>query len=282
MKKPCVINQSTHINEKSKSENHIISDIGENTKVEVKVKENRSNRKLGFVKFFDSYKGFGYIITNKYISKNGLCEIDSIYVNTSNISGASVLRENQWVSFEKKKGKRGVYADNVKISAYDEEDLLLSIKYTGVKAYIKGRDRKGDMYDIHIFCKIASEFLKKQSADKLFEVISSHFSKIENLEKRSKSIHNFVLDSQSRNLLLRLPIHRLDETGKNIVIAALELESSEKKENIDWCLIDKWHPTIGLPETLSELLSNAYRKDDIAIRLAELSESFLCDLLCDV
>lgn len=274
-----VINQSTHINEKSKSENHIISDIGENTKVEVKVKENRSNRKLGFVKFFDSYKGFGYIITNKYISKNGLCEIDSIYVNTSNISGASVLRENQWVSFEKKKGKRGVYADNVKISAYDEEDLLLSIKYTGVKAYIKGRDRKGDMYDIHIFCKIASEFLKKQSADKLFEVISSHFSKIENLEKRSKAIHNFVLDSQSRNLLLRLPIHRLDETGKNIVIAALELESSEKKENIDWCLIDKWHPTIGLPETLSELLSNAYRKDDIAIRLAELSESFLCDLL---
>lgn len=247
--------------------------------IEAEVKKERNHRCLGFVKFFNTNEGFGIIITNKYISQTSTCEIEGIYVNESNIIESSSLRDNQWVSFEKKKGKRGVYADNVEIVTFDEEDLLLSLKYTDVRACIKGNDRKGDHYDINVFCKIASSFIHKESEEKLFNIISNHFLKIANTEKRNKAIRLFSSDVEIRNFLLSITIQELDDLSKDILSTALYLEVSENAENINWPLIDKWHTCLHYSSAFYDiLLKSCWNKDSI-LNIVALSDDLLQDLL---
>ncbi len=243
------------------------------------VKEKSNNRQLGLVKFFDSFKGFGFIITNKYISQTTTCEIESIYVNSSNIIDSSNLRDNQWVSFEKKKGKRGVYADKVKIVTFGEEDLLLSLKYTDARACIKGNDRKGDYYDINIFCTIASSYIKKESDARLLTIISNHFSKKTNTEKQTKAIRLFLSNAETRNLLLDIPIQELDDLSKDILSTALFIEISENEDNINWSLIDKWHIFLTFSAELYNLLLEYCWKEDSILNIVSLSEDLLQDLL---
>lgn len=253
--------------------------ISETESMEAGVKAKRSNRHLGIVKFYDSFKGFGFIITNKYISQTSTCEIESIYVNESNIKGSSGLRDNQWVSFEKKKGKRGVYADNVEIVTFDEEDLLLSLKYTDVRACIKGNDRKGDHYDINVFCKIASSFIHKEGEERLFNIISNHFLKIANTEKRNKAIHLFLSDVEIRNFLLNITIQELDDLSKDILSTALYLEVSENAENINWPLIDKWHTRLPFSSAFYDVLLMSCLNKDSFLNIVALNDDLLQDLL---
>lgn len=247
--------------------------------MEAEVKETRNNRLLGIVKFFDSFKGFGFIITNKYISQTSTCEIEGIYVNESNIIESSRLSDNQWVSFEKKKGKRGVYADNVKTVTFEEEDILLSLNYTDAKACIKGNDRKGDHYDINIFCKIASSFIHKESEERLLNIVSNHFLKITNTKKRNKAIRLFLSNVEIRNFLLNFTIQELADLSKDILSTALYLEISENADNINWPLIDKWHMCLTFSAELYDLLLEYCRKGDSILNIVALNDNLLQDLL---
>ncbi len=63
----------------------------------------------GKVKWFDSTKGIGYILTEKG---------ENIYVHYTkiqNFSKIKTLKSNQAVSFDVIKGKRGLQAENVKL-----------------------------------------------------------------------------------------------------------------------------------------------------------------------
>ncbi len=247
--------------------------------MEAEVKETRNYRLLGIVKFFDPFKGFGFIITNKYISQTSTCEIEDIYVNESNIIESSRLSDNQWVSFERKKGKRGVYADNVKIVTFEEEDILLSLNYTDARSCIKGNDRKGDHYDINIFCKIASSFIHKESEERLLNIVSNHFLKITNTEKRNKAIRLFLSNVEVRNFLLNFTIQELADLSKDILSTALYLEISENADNINWPLIDKWHMCLTFSTELYDLLLEYCRKGDSILNIVALNDNLLQDLL---
>jgi len=62
-------------------------------------------RHTGSVKFFNESKGFGFIIPN-----NGE---EDVFVHISQVVNKKPLKENQRVSYDLGKGKKGVMAENV-------------------------------------------------------------------------------------------------------------------------------------------------------------------------
>lgn len=67
-----------------------------------------SEKFTGTVKFFNSEKGFGFIVSDDG-SKD-------VFVHTSNIAGGNQsLSEGQKVEFEKEQGRKGLEAKNVAV-----------------------------------------------------------------------------------------------------------------------------------------------------------------------
>ena len=64
-------------------------------------------RHTGSVKFFNESKGFGFIIPN-----NGE---EDVFVHISQVVNKKPLKENQRVSYDLGKGKKGVMAENVEL-----------------------------------------------------------------------------------------------------------------------------------------------------------------------
>ena len=61
----------------------------------------------GIVKFFDSTKGFGFIVADD--------QSGEYFVHASNLQGVSSLEEKQAVSYEIEEGKKGPMAVNVSV-----------------------------------------------------------------------------------------------------------------------------------------------------------------------
>jgi len=237
-------------------------------------------RQFGFVKFFDSYKGFGYIITNRITKRQKVPVLDSIRVDQKNLIECDCLKSNQWVSFEKEKGELGWFAINVRIVNCNSKDLVFALKeYVGKKSRIKGQDKKGDDYDVNIFCQIATSFVKTEGEQKLFDIISEYFSNIEDTSKRDRQVELFATDSQTREFLLKATSVDLDRVSKTIMSAVLLKEIIEAKNDIDWSLIDKWYSFLDFSEELYDIiLSKAFEKNNL-VRIASLSEDFIKALL---
>lgn len=232
----------------------------------------RHPRCLGFVKFYDQYKGFGFIITNKHITQTGSCVIDSIYVNQSNLSGCSSLNDEQWVSFEKKKGKRGVYADNVKIVEYTAEDVKLALSYCGIKSNINGYDKKREFYDVNIFCHIASQFEKKNGTQELFGEISTFFSIIDDSEKRENRIRLFLSEPKVRTFIFGVEPDSLDDISKSIIRRAFQMETSENSDAINWSEFNKWQEYIEFSEATYDILTKVAFDDVNIVDLSKQSD----------
>lgn len=250
-------NEAIHIDREPK-DNEI------KTQIDVPKNSNsKLKRKLGFVKFYDSNKGFGFIISNRHLIQTDSFVIDSVYVGQSNLIGCYSLKDGQWVSFDKKKGKRGIYADNVKVVEYTTEDVRLSLKYIGIESNILGYDAKSDYYDVNIFCHIASKFEKAYGAEKLFDEISAFFYGIDDLKKRYKEISLFLSEPKVRTFLLNLSVPCLNDINKNIIYEALETEvSSEPSAIKKWSIFDKWWMLVDFTEEFCDTLANELFKVD--------------------
>ena len=245
----------------------------------VKNSSKAKRRRLGFVKFYDIAKGFGFIISNKYNSQNKSCELESIYVSESNLSETVLLEENQWVSFEKKKNKRGNFADQVKILTFNDKDLLLSLNYMGVMTRIKGEDKTGNYYDKNIFCAVALSYIQAEGEESFISLISKYLFQITDAEKRINAIQLFLSDAETRKLLLNIQVSELDDFSNYILATALFLEISDATKNIDWGLVRKWHTKLSFSAEFYDALLEDCRQRDTILNIATLNNDFLQELL---
>ena len=123
------------------------------------------SRHIGIVKFFDSTKGWGYIVTNS----KGFSEdeekgsiIKELFVHKSRIN-SGLLREGQWVTFDKYKDKHGFAANQVQLLSEKVEDILVALKYTDEYSKIEGWDSKHErQYDEHIVAHVLDVLQEKK------------------------------------------------------------------------------------------------------------------------
>ena len=131
-----------------------------NIKKEKKLKSPK--RIIGIVKFFDSFKGWGFVVSgSKGIS--GKLEDEgrmfSIHLTSSQWSSSSSPRDGEWIIFTPLKTQRGWSALNAERMEFNRETLLFAMKYRGKYAKIEGIDTKGDRYDEDILCQIIQKLV---------------------------------------------------------------------------------------------------------------------------
>ncbi|MCI6494789.1 MAG: hypothetical protein MR997_04620 [Bacteroidales bacterium] len=126
----------------------------ENDDVEQKKKE--PQRVIGIVKFFDSFKGWGFFVTSGKGIRRNLEEgrLISLHITSSEWKSSSDPHDNEWVVFTPRSNSRGWSAINAKRLEYSREDLLVAMKYHGKYARINGTDNRGDSFDENVLCHI--------------------------------------------------------------------------------------------------------------------------------
>ena len=183
-------------------------------------KDKMPKRLIGVVKFFDSYKDFGFITTNSK-GMSGKPEDEkklySFYICSSEWKSSSYPKDGEWVILTPQKTSRGKWnAINAVRLSYDKASLIEAMKYRGKYAKIEGRDsHSSESYNYNILCHIINEMAKKTvsgysynrqiSYDKSTfpEVISAfcEYISIYPSEQQQNVITQFVIDDELRDLL---------------------------------------------------------------------------------
>lgn len=123
-------------------------------------KKKTPKRVIGIVKFFDTTKGWGFVVSgNKGISGKPEDEgkLFSLHITSSEWKSSSYPRDNEWIILTPRKNARGWSALNAERLEYNRETLLFAMKYRGKYAKISGSDSKGDRYDENILCRIINQ-----------------------------------------------------------------------------------------------------------------------------
>lgn len=135
---------------------------------------------IGIVKFFDTTKDFGFIVTNSlYVPgisdrKNELC---NFHVASSGLVYPLPLRKEQWVVFTPKRSSGGKRCNalNVAPLEYNLETLTNAMVYRGEYARIQGEDtHSGKEYNASILVHIISK-IEKEDPNNAVEIIASAF-----------------------------------------------------------------------------------------------------------
>lgn len=128
----------------------------ENDGDDTEQKKGEPQRVIGIVKFFDSFKGWGFFVTSGKGIRRNLEEgrLISLHITSSEWKSLSDPRDNEWVIFTPRSNSRGWSAINAKRLEYSREDLLVAMKYRGKYARINGTDNKGDKFDENVLCHI--------------------------------------------------------------------------------------------------------------------------------
>lgn len=190
-----------------------------------KKKSNNSNRIIGILKFFDTFKDFGYIVSNnKGISAKAENDgrIFSLRINSLvEWESERLPKENEWVILTPKKDGLGrLSANNVKRLDYNRETLLFAMRYRGRYAKISGADNKGTSYNEDILCHIINMMTTTKNVantrsrytnptydtSKFTEIIDTFCEYIAKMpsEMQSSTVKQFLEDSDLNNLLFKL------------------------------------------------------------------------------
>ncbi len=178
-------------------------------------------RVIGIVKFFDSFKGWGFVISNnKGISGKQEYEgkLISLHITSSEWEGQEAPKDREWIEFTPRKTARGWSAINAKRIEYNRDTLLLAMKYRGKYAKIYGSDNKGDHFDENILCKIINSIivakrtgiryygLPAYDTTKFTEIIDVFCEYIAEMpiERRELTVSQFLEDTSLRSILLKL------------------------------------------------------------------------------
>lgn len=130
-------------------------------------KQAQSSIKLiGIVKFFDHFKGFGFIVTNGCnIKDNNKIEnkLFDFYINSNSCYNIEP-NDNDWVVFDYK-GERAINVNNLD---FNKETLSIALQYRGEFAQIKGKDSHQEKKYNH---SILSHIVKHYGNDKSTEIV---------------------------------------------------------------------------------------------------------------
>ena len=178
-------------------------------------------RVIGIVKFFDSFKGWGFVISNnKGISGKQEYEgkLISLHITSSEWEGQEAPKDREWIVFTPRKTARGWSAINAKRIEYNRDTLLLAMKYRGKYAKIYGSDNKGDHFDENILCKIINSIIvAKRTGIRYYglpaydttkftviiDVFCEYIAEMP-IERRELTVSQFLEDTSLRSILLKL------------------------------------------------------------------------------
>ena len=144
-----------------------------------KKKKNASEQVIGYVKWFDDSKGFGFAITNSLgTNEQGKSKYIDVYLSKENIvdTYGSLL---VWITFRIEKSRKGYIAKNIQRISINNVTPELVLKYRGNYAKISGYDSKASKrYDLDIIPAVYNSIYYKDSASysfftKLINIIDS-------------------------------------------------------------------------------------------------------------
>lgn len=190
--------------------------------------------RIGFVKWFDSDKGFGFVCANTYNSQSHADKfkgLEEIYVNES--ASKDTLFDNDWVIFRTRKDRgKNACAPGVRRFSAKEEDIFLALDYHGLNSRICGADKKGERYDKDILSNIIGICVKQSGGYDVFKD-----SIIKYLEAKMTDGHPEVID----------------ELLSNSVVAKAVIDTEGLKSKVSGDLFDRLQ---------RNLLQTELRKDD--------------------
>lgn len=186
-------------------------------------KQKSPKRVIGIIKFFDSMKGWGFVVSgNKGISGKEEDEgrLFSLHLTSSEWKGISSPKDNEWVILSPRKTPRGWSACSVDRLEYNRETLLFAMRYRGKYAKIYGYDDKGDSFDENILCHIIKKMTltKGESTSsyrrvvmsydtlKFTEIIDSFCEYIADMpsDRQTSTIRQFLDDKDLNDLLFKV------------------------------------------------------------------------------
>ena len=203
--------------------------------------EKEPNRIIGIVKFFDSFKGWGFIISSsKGIRRNAEVEqLYTLHITSNEWKSSSYPKDREWVLLTPKKTKRGWSALNVERLEYNRETLLLAMKYRDKYSRIKGTDNKGDRFDENVLCKIINKMTVKERVglhrynygspsydlSKFAEVIDAFCEFIADMQsvKQEHTINQFLDNTELKKLLIRIFSEGKYTTEDSLRLSAYQL-----------------------------------------------------------
>lgn len=184
-----------------------------------------SKRIIGIILFFDSYNGWGFVISSfkdikdKQVGSGRLCRL---HLTSPEWKSSSKPIDGEWIIFTAREDQRGRgwSAINAERLMYDRETLLLAMKYRGKYAKILGVDNKGNHYNEDILCHIINKMIISKSTafgrfgygkpvydiTKYATVIDAFCEFIVNTpkEKQETTIQEFLTDASLKDLLIRV------------------------------------------------------------------------------
>ena len=212
------INQSTTPQKKTangvtSTQSDVIS--GDKGKGSTSKKAKTPNRVIGIVKFFDYYKGWGFVISScKGVSAKLEDEhrLFSFYLRESEWKSSSTPDDRDWIILTPKKDHKGrLNAINAERLEYNRDSLLFAMKYRGKYARIKGTDNKGDHFNESVLCHIIGKMIRgtnymSHDITKYPEVIDTFCDFLLTVpkEKQKAFVKQFLLDDELFTLLLHL------------------------------------------------------------------------------
>ena len=213
---------------------------------------------IGFVKFFDIKKNFGFILANNYgVSCNETepNRIIGFYLTGSEWKSDSYPRDNEWVIFTPKSGRRGWSATDVKRISPDSQTLLKAFEYRGKFARIEGFDQKRDSYNINVINKVVS-ILAKDGINQLIVNKLTDDKELSNADQRDAIIDELVSDKDTRNCLLNLVTSgiELSETESTVSLRNKMVSSvfEEDSYNTD-AIVKLWNAGYDLADYFDKL-----------------------------
>lgn len=213
---------------------------------------------IGFVKFFDTKKKFGFILANNYgVSCNETepNRIIDFYLTGSEWKSDSYPRDNEWVIFTPKSGRRGWSAIDVKRISPDSQTLLKAFEYRGKFARIEGFDQKHDSYNINVINKVVS-ILAKDGVNQVIVNTLTDYIERSNADQRDAIIDELVSDKDTRNCLLNLVASgiELSETEGTVSLRNKMVSSVFGEDPYDTDVIVKlWNAGYDLADYFDEL-----------------------------
>ncbi len=236
------LNQSIRPKQKSK-DNKEPSDSVKNRKPPKRI--------IGIVKFFDSMKGWGFVISgSKGISGKPEDEgkLFSLHITSSEWHGSTSPNDGEWIILTPRKTSRGWSAINAKRIEYNRDTLLFAMKYRGKYAKICGSDSKGEKYDENILCHIINEMALSRrtgvirysyssptyDTSKFAEIIDSFCEYIADMpvERQSSTVKQFLEDTGLNTLLFKIFTEGVFSSDNSSYLAAYKLYNNLLLEHV--------------------------------------------------
>ena len=240
-----------------------LSTLDQSSRPKIKSKENKTKnnidnkqknpkRIIGLIKFFDSMKGWGFIVSgNKGISGKPEDEgrLFSIHLTSSEWNGSTSPKDGDWVIFTPRKTPKGWSASNAERMEYNRENLLFSMKYRGKYAKISGSDGKGDRFDKNILCHIIKKMTMTKSVvvnspyrhmavtydtTRFTEIIDTFCEYLVDMpkERQASTIKQFLDDTELNNLLFKVFTEGEYSSEDSLRLSAHQLFSEMLLEHI--------------------------------------------------